>query len=423
MKTLKVDQVVIEPDVQQRASGIDKTYVSELAEVLSDKKKNLPPITVYAVNTMRGPFILAGGHHTLEAYQQAGRQVIPATIVKGTKEDAVVFALSDNATHGKRRTYEDCCKAVRTARAMFPSYSDRKIDDVCGLFPGFTSRFLRKEGEREVDPKKSAAGQKGNEARHGSKDEPTERPEGQAKPSNVDEVPFEVGSKPNEEQAEVPRDRLGRPLPESLHAAFVPGEIHEAHAAARRAYNLSRKFDSRGAETGLRLAVAGLQRRLPYCVCPSCDGAGCDACGGKGYLTYGGFEKLPTLLQEQCRSYVPGDTWEGELPAIPNEVPTFDTEPGCDGKGNKIPKRLRDHFADEYLAEAATIVQGIGSGIVAASAWNPWLLSEIGERLRNTAAEIAGSRPFAVCDACKGKGCEVCQTSGFRPVSHQHELS
>lgn len=168
---------------------------------------------------------------------------------------------------------------------------------------------------------------------------------------------------------------------------------------------------------------------MPYCVCPACDGDGdaeqCPTCGGCGWLNFAQYEGLPATLKEKANHYRPGDAWEGDDEPTPpiGPAPAFvPPGPGLDGLGQKIPKQLRDVFADEWLADTAARLRQDAAALRAASAWNAWIKPDQVANLDAVADHVEGVRPFAVCD-CGGAGCEACLTAGFVPAWMRHELT
>lgn len=113
-------------------------------------------------------------------------------------------------------------------------------------------------------------------------------------------------------------------------------------------------------------------------------------------------------------------------------------QPLRDAAGAAVPQGLRDAFADPWLAkasaaagEAGDAVRGLASGTRSRASAYPYLLA--GEALDKIAAvcdllsELAAlyeaARPYAVCGACKGKGCEACRRAGLLPAWRHAELA
>lgn len=110
----------------QPRAAIDPTTVEEYALALDD----LPPVDVMHDGTDHW---LTDGFHRLAAYASKGRELIPARVSQGTREDAVWRACAANATHGLRRTTADKHRAIDTALRLRPELSDRAIAKHVGV--------------------------------------------------------------------------------------------------------------------------------------------------------------------------------------------------------------------------------------------------------------------------------------------------
>lgn len=106
VEKIALEKLTIDPEIQQRAE-ISEVAVAEYAESL-DK---LPPITVYHDSATRW---VVKGFHRYHAHVKAGAKEIACEVVFGTKRDAILAAVSDNADHGLRRSVADKRKAVMT---------------------------------------------------------------------------------------------------------------------------------------------------------------------------------------------------------------------------------------------------------------------------------------------------------------------
>ncbi len=101
---LWVGSIKVDPDIDVRMTT-NPSAVKRYAEVAP----NLPPVTVFRLPD--GTLLLAGGFHRFEAYRQrvdedsepkAASEFghIPATVIDGTRAEAIAFAATDNARHG-----------------------------------------------------------------------------------------------------------------------------------------------------------------------------------------------------------------------------------------------------------------------------------------------------------------------------------
>ncbi len=135
MSSLRLNQVVVDDDIQPRAKGLDQKHVDELADALRDGKK-LPPVVVYDVGDA---FLLSEGFHRHAAYTQAKKTHIPCEVRAGTREECKLNALASNQGHGLKRTNADKLRALVEVAAMQPKWSDGKIADFIGVSRNFVN--------------------------------------------------------------------------------------------------------------------------------------------------------------------------------------------------------------------------------------------------------------------------------------------
>lgn len=119
VQELPLASLVIDTDIQQRAK-IDEETVGEYADAV----EHLPPIEVFSDSTT---YYVTKGFHRYYAHRKAGKDAIKCIVHFGTKRDAVLAAVGDNADHGLRRTKEDKRKAVETL-LNDPEWSQRSMN-------------------------------------------------------------------------------------------------------------------------------------------------------------------------------------------------------------------------------------------------------------------------------------------------------
>lgn len=107
---LPISALTIDPEIQQRAR-IDEALIAEYAESIKEWIDSAP-IVVYSDGQTRW---IADGFQRTEAASRAGLYAVPAIKLDGTRQDALRYALSANATHGRRRNREDLERAYQTA--------------------------------------------------------------------------------------------------------------------------------------------------------------------------------------------------------------------------------------------------------------------------------------------------------------------
>lgn len=129
---IPIEIIRVDALIQQRVEHINEAILTEYADVATASWP-FPPIVVFRDD--QGRHWLADGFHRVAAARRAGNQEIPASILAGDRDDALLFAASANAHHGLRRTNADKRKAVRTllTHPKFCGLSDRAIADHCAV--------------------------------------------------------------------------------------------------------------------------------------------------------------------------------------------------------------------------------------------------------------------------------------------------
>ena len=130
MKTslLKLANIVTTAGTQIRAS-INHDSVDEYAHAMIEGAK-FPPIVAFHDGNQ---YVLADGFHRVMAASRNGFTDIEAEVHKGTKSDALKYALGANSTHGIKRTNADKRRSVELALAEWPKLSDRELAKICAV--------------------------------------------------------------------------------------------------------------------------------------------------------------------------------------------------------------------------------------------------------------------------------------------------
>lgn len=108
------------------------------AQLLADSGGVLPPITVHRP-TMR----VIDGMHRLRAATLRGEIDIPVRFYEGPEDDAFVFGVAENTTHGRPLTATDRSAAASRILLSHPQWSDRAISQVAGISPRVVSAMRR----------------------------------------------------------------------------------------------------------------------------------------------------------------------------------------------------------------------------------------------------------------------------------------
>ncbi len=128
-KLLQLSAIVTTTGTQIRAR-IDADTVEQYAEAMQDASNKFPPVVVFHDGSQ---FILADGFHRVMAATRNGFTDIEAEVNKGTRSDALRFALGANSTHGLKRTNLDKRRSVELALGEWPKLSDREIARICAV--------------------------------------------------------------------------------------------------------------------------------------------------------------------------------------------------------------------------------------------------------------------------------------------------
>ena len=244
----------VDPTVQQRADGLDESWVDELAAVLREGGEFRDPVVAF--EDANGVIWLAGGFHRHAAAVKAEAAYLHVDLRNGDRRDALAFAVSDNADqveNGRPRTAADKRKAAMTCLAdpLWKKLPDREIDRICRVSNGFTFQ-LRKE---LTGTKKSR-----------SAPTPPVAPEQML-------------------------DGLGKPIPVGgMRDIFAGRECAEIGAQIER---LAERLKALSSWNGhikpntyhdLSRLAKEVEGYTPFAVCDGCGGKGCASCMTSGFL-------------------------------------------------------------------------------------------------------------------------------------------
>lgn len=110
-KLIKVEELVLIPQVTFRTGGADPAVVAEYAGLM-ERGVTFPPLTVAEVGKA-AQRVLVGGAHRLAAALKAKLAELPVNVVAcKSAADAELLAFTDNASHGLPLTAEDRRKAI-----------------------------------------------------------------------------------------------------------------------------------------------------------------------------------------------------------------------------------------------------------------------------------------------------------------------
>ena len=95
-----------------------------------------PPILVH-----RASLVVIDGHHRLAAAGRLGMESTAVTFFDGDEAAADLEAIRRNVSHGLPLTLAERKSAARRVLRRFPSWSDSRIAEVCGLSPKTVGRL------------------------------------------------------------------------------------------------------------------------------------------------------------------------------------------------------------------------------------------------------------------------------------------
>jgi hypothetical protein len=139
IRKLKLNSIVVEPNVNQRAAGIDPQTVKGYADDM-EAGEVFPPVVVFKQNK---ELFLADGFHRLAAARHLGWLGIECTVYKGGLREATVFACGSNARHGRRRSNADKRRSVATLLQLAPAEPDRAIARAAAVTHPFVAKVRR----------------------------------------------------------------------------------------------------------------------------------------------------------------------------------------------------------------------------------------------------------------------------------------
>jgi uncharacterized ParB-like nuclease family protein len=125
---LQIDKIETKGGTQTRKK-LSQDTVAIYAEAMEDGDE-FPPVIVFHDGTT---YWLADGFHRVMAAARLQMRDIAATILKGSRLDALKHALGANRTNGLHRSNEDKRHCVEMALKEFSGESDHKIAEWCGV--------------------------------------------------------------------------------------------------------------------------------------------------------------------------------------------------------------------------------------------------------------------------------------------------
>lgn len=301
---LQLSQIEIDPSLQCR----EKQDVDTIAEYSAAYKAGakIPPMVVFNDGKKRW---LADGFHRHPAAKSAGLKTIAVEERKGTKRDALLFAVSANAEHGLRRTNADKRRAVETllSDAEWSKWPGAEIARRCAVTHTFVNNV-----KREIAPKmpETVSGEIQRAPAKTAKKAPLPKIADSSVKSENSESDNDIEGLLDDEPAGGQTDDPMRSAEvETLHAA------HDAHNPTREIANrikeIIRDWEAIGQDAHpfisaqsivahLKSAADEIRLGQPHASCPYCKGAKCraregwvTACKGTGWVPKAVYDSAP----------------------------------------------------------------------------------------------------------------------------------
>lgn len=136
---MKLSQITIDPSLQMRVT-MDTAVVEDYAQAMLRGDK-FPPMVLFFDGKN---YHIGDGNNRYFAYKQAGIEIVDATVIEGTYDDAFKYALGEaNEKNGQRFTIEDKRKAVMKAfnHPIIKEESDRTIAALCRVSHPFVAKI------------------------------------------------------------------------------------------------------------------------------------------------------------------------------------------------------------------------------------------------------------------------------------------
>jgi len=327
-KILHIELVKIDTEGLQTRAALNMDTVHEYAEEERERGAVFPPVVVFL--GADGKYRLADGFHRVAVARQEGRKKVAAEVREGGFAEALTYALTANAAHGLRRTVADKRNSVmvaykhRIALGLGEVPAANAVAKLVGLSCTFVGNQLstveswRSARERtgadgktrvlppppvrrSVPPERAVNGTDRTEETDGETDRTEKRvaaPQQTGKAESLSLPPVRRTTPPpvRRNPANGPVDGRGREVPPDLleiwnrrgEARELAGLVSRVRVALRDAQDgkdpLWSEINFGSALAHLDMAYKEIAAAEPWCVCPMCQGIGCEACRGRGLM-------------------------------------------------------------------------------------------------------------------------------------------
>lgn len=296
-ETLSIDLIRIDGGSQARIKSSEET-IEAYAELIDSSKGEWPfgPLDVFHDGS---DYFLADGFHRTLAALRLNRASLPCRIHKGTAKDARIFGMTANDKHGLRMTRADKRACVEWLLDNGTKMTQVEIAEKAGVSHRTVKTVVaeRKPAKGQIAPLPSETQGKSSETSDktaSSDSQATEYSPNDWPDGPPDDVPFDAPEAPVKPEASIMLDSLGKPIPTQLRPA---SELAIQLQSTGRELDKYRKAAKDFAEqpggewisvqdidTGVRTLKNHFQSAQFHCVCPRCNGKGCERCDNTGWL-------------------------------------------------------------------------------------------------------------------------------------------
>lgn len=136
---IPITQILVDQRYQFRAN-LSPEVVENYASLISDGAK-FPNLVVFDTGREDKQYTLVDGFQRLKAYEVNDYRKVHVDIIEGTEEQAILYALNANSTHGAAYTNDDKRKRARFCfgHKTMKQWTDNKTAKYLGVSQGFIS--------------------------------------------------------------------------------------------------------------------------------------------------------------------------------------------------------------------------------------------------------------------------------------------
>lgn len=289
----------------------DPAVVDDYADAMAEGAQ-FPPIAVFE-HSKAGAYICADGGHRVEAALKNDFLDIEGELHKGTRADAIKFALGANVNHGYRPTPADKrVKVVLAFQELDPSITaDREIARICGV----SNKFVGDVRATLTDDQLKKVPDSRKEKRRGPPPPPAPKKKDEPTPPTPP-APKPPESKKKTAQA-AEKDETGWPVTKEAMPNWV--RRNEPKELASYLNDVKRRLERAQEENDILFSrlnysdtiahitqtITALKSQAPYAICPTCQGRNVDKCGeckGIGLLSKHYWDFVPENIRKMRES-------------------------------------------------------------------------------------------------------------------------